>query len=85
MEEIGLDTEVLFVEKSHEVAKSRFIYVNKRLVELPSDFSVLYKRKEPFSRPLVWAMFRDLFARRKVGFCTFDLFFTQYCNVRVFS
>lgn len=66
VEEIGLDNEVLYVEKTHEVAKSRFIYVNGGLVELPSDYSVLYKRKEPFSRPLVWAVLRDVFVRRKV-------------------
>ena len=67
IEELKLESEVLFVQRSHPTANNRYLYVNEKLVKLPSDSKALFKKQEPFSKPLVMAGLRDLFAMRKVS------------------
>lgn len=44
----------------------RLLYCNGKLVRLPSDASVLFRKQEPFSYPLLFAGIRDLVKRREV-------------------
>jgi oxygen-dependent protoporphyrinogen oxidase len=66
IEELGLSGQVLFVKKDHPAAKTRFIYHKEKLVKLPSDMKVLFRKQEPFDKPLIFAGFRDLVKWRQV-------------------
>ena len=43
VEELGLDSDVVSVDKSHPATKNRFVYVNKKLHALPNSKFDLYK------------------------------------------
>lgn len=68
IEELDLGTNVLYVQKDHPAAKTRFIYTGGKLVKLPTDMKVLFKKQEPFDGPLIFSGLRDLFKWRKVNF-----------------
>lgn len=66
VEDIGLDKNVLYVPKSHPAVKNRCIFTKGKLVRLPTDLSILFKKTPPFEQSLMRAILRDLFTRRYV-------------------
>ena len=65
MSDLGLSEDVLPVLPSHKGAKRRMIYTSKNgLVDVPSGVSWLFQTKPPFSRPLLWAVLREISLKR---------------------
>lgn len=58
-EELGLSDEVIPVLQTSPAAKNRFIYANDRLNIMPSGFFSLFRKNQPFSRPVVMYAYRD--------------------------
>lgn len=63
IEELGLD--VLPIKSTHIAAKTRMIYAKGQLCTLPSNFSGLFIKREPFSKPLYRALWKDLITNRR--------------------
>ncbi|KXJ82424.1 protoporphyrinogen oxidase [Aedes albopictus] len=64
IEEVGLADEVYPIYSNHVAARNRMIWANGKLNMLPSDLSGVLKTVPPFTKPLFFAGFRDLFAGR---------------------
>ncbi|KAK2711297.1 hypothetical protein QYM36_012473 [Artemia franciscana] len=60
----GLQDKVMSVSKWHPSAKNRLIYANGELHRLPSSISSVFKKMQPFQKPLYYAGLRDIFAKR---------------------
>ncbi|CAL8108771.1 unnamed protein product [Orchesella dallaii] len=67
VQDLGLHKDLLYVEKTHPTAQNRYIYLGGKLIRLPNDIKVLYKKTEPFKRPLFWSVLRDIIRFRKKG------------------
>lgn len=65
VEKLGIDNEVTPIYSENPAAKNRMIYVNKKLHVLPNSFLSLFKRHEPFSKPLIRFLANDLLAPKK--------------------
>lgn len=67
MDHLGLANEVVPVPPTHKGAKRRLIYTNKDgLVEVPSGLSWLFRTKPPFTRPLLPAVLKEPFQKKRV-------------------
>lgn len=64
VQDIGLSDLVVNVPPGHPSSRNRYVYVDSKLVRLPTDFSALFKTSPPFKRPLLVAGLRDLFTKR---------------------
>ncbi|XP_041974329.1 protoporphyrinogen oxidase-like [Aricia agestis] len=60
MQDLGLSEHVSAITPDHPAAKNRMIYVNKSLHLLPSSLKSVFKKNEPFSKPLIYAALNDL-------------------------
>ncbi|CAB3237960.1 unnamed protein product [Arctia plantaginis] len=60
IEDLGLSEHVSPIKADHPAAKNRMIYVNKHLHVLPSSVMSVLKTNEPFSKPLIYALFKDI-------------------------
>lgn len=60
IEDIGLSSSLVPINKNHVAAKNRMIYVNKQLCPLPSNIMSLFKTLPPFSKPLIYSILNDL-------------------------
>lgn len=65
IEELGVADKVIPIYKTDAVARKRMIYVNGKLNVLPNSLGSLFKRQDPFSKPLIMYLLRDLFASKK--------------------
>ena len=66
IDHLGLANEVVPVLPSHKGAQRRLIYTNKDgLLEVPSSLSWLFRAKPPFTRPLLPAVLREPFQKKK--------------------
>ena len=68
IEEIGLDSSINYVPPDHPAAKNRMIYLDGKMIRLPTDMSILFKTKPPFERPLYKNLLKEIFIRRKVSY-----------------
>ncbi|KAG5870504.1 hypothetical protein JTB14_006836 [Gonioctena quinquepunctata] len=66
IENLELNNEVIPINTSHPSAKNRMIYVNRKLHSLPSSISSLFKKYEPFSKPLILSLANDLITAKKM-------------------
>lgn len=64
VEQLGLDHEVVPIDSQHPAAKYRMIYANGKLHVLPNSFLSLFKKQEPFSKPLIRLLANDLFTSK---------------------
>ncbi|XP_057689107.1 protoporphyrinogen oxidase [Corythoichthys intestinalis] len=64
VEDLGLTGEILPVTYSHQASKNRYLYVNKQLHKMPSGISGLFRTVSPFSRPLLFSIATEIFAKR---------------------
>lgn len=64
VEELGLASSIVSVDRNHISAKNRMIYVNNQLCALPSDPLSLFKKLPPFSKPLIFSIVKDIFTGR---------------------
>ncbi|XP_065083231.1 protoporphyrinogen oxidase [Ochlerotatus camptorhynchus] len=64
IEEVGLAEEVYPIYSNHVAARNRMIYAKGKLNMLPSSLSGVLKIVPPFTKPLFFAGFKDLFAGR---------------------
>ncbi|XP_077455567.1 protoporphyrinogen oxidase [Stigmatopora argus] len=64
VEDLGLSGEILPVTYSHHASKNRFLYVNKQLHKMPSGLSGLFRTVTPFSRPLLFNIATEIFAKK---------------------
>lgn len=64
IEEVGLADEVYPIYSNHVAARNRMIYAKGKLNMLPSDLSGVLKTVPPFTKPLFFAGFKDIFAGR---------------------
>ena len=61
-DQLGLGPSVIPVRRSH----SRLIFTNQHgLLELPSGPSWLLRAKDPFTRPLLPSLMKEVFTRRR--------------------
>lgn len=60
LQDLGLSEHVAPIKPDHPAAKNRLIYVNNTLHILPSSFTSVFKKNEPFSKPLIYALFNDI-------------------------
>ncbi|KAG6438495.1 protoporphyrinogen oxidase [Manduca sexta] len=60
MEDLGLSEHVAPIKPDHPAAKNRMIYVRNSLHVLPSSLKGVFKKNEPFSKPLIYALFNDI-------------------------
>ncbi|XP_061529659.1 protoporphyrinogen oxidase [Phycodurus eques] len=67
VEDLGLSGEVLPVTYRHDASKNRYLYVNKQLHRMPSGISGLLRTVSPFSRPLLFSIATEIFAKRSKG------------------
>lgn len=58
IEELGLDVEP--IKSTHVAAKNRMIYAKGQLCPLPNDFSGIFTKRQPFTKPLYTALWKDL-------------------------
>ncbi|XP_023021372.2 protoporphyrinogen oxidase [Leptinotarsa decemlineata] len=65
IENLGLTDVVIPINSSHPAAKNRMIYANEKLHLLPTSIKSLFKKQDPFSKPLIWFLLNDLIAPRK--------------------
>lgn len=65
IEELGIESKIKPVLKSSPASKNRLIYVNNKLHPLPTNFGSIFKKVPPFSKPMLYAAFKDLFTPRK--------------------
>lgn len=65
IDELAIADKVRPILRSHPSAKNRLIYVNSKLWPLPTEFNSIFKKVPPFSKPLVFSLFRDLYTFRK--------------------
>lgn len=63
-QELGLQKQVMNVSFGHPSSRNRYIYVDSKLVRLPTEISSLFKTAPPFRKPLLAAGLRDLFTRK---------------------
>lgn len=66
IEDLGLSEHISPIKADHPAAKNRMIYVNKHLHVLPSSMMSVLKTNEPFSKPLIYALFRDIKSPHKI-------------------
>ncbi|XP_054636735.1 protoporphyrinogen oxidase isoform X2 [Dunckerocampus dactyliophorus] len=64
VEDLGLAGEILPVTYSHDASKNRYLYVNKQLHRMPSGISGLIRTIPPFSRPLLFSIATEMFAKK---------------------
>lgn len=60
MQDLGLSEHLAAIKPDHPAAKNRLIYVNNSLHVLPSSFKSVFQKNEPFSKPLIFALFNDI-------------------------
>uniref|UniRef100_A0A0A9YYJ2 Protoporphyrinogen oxidase n=1 Tax=Lygus hesperus TaxID=30085 RepID=A0A0A9YYJ2_LYGHE len=65
IEELGLEKKVLPITLQQPSAKNRMIYVNNQLHLLPTSLLSLFKKTQPFSKPLFTAIIKDLISPAK--------------------
>jgi oxygen-dependent protoporphyrinogen oxidase len=65
VEELNLTDQIVPLLSSHPAAQNRMIYANGSLHLLPSSLFGLFKKQEPFTRPLVLHLLNDLKAKKK--------------------
>jgi oxygen-dependent protoporphyrinogen oxidase len=64
VQELGLQEQVMNVQYGHPSSLNRYVYVDSKLVRLPTELSSLFKTAPPFRKPLLAAGLRDLFTRK---------------------
>lgn len=60
MQDLGLSEHIAPITPDHPAAKNRMIYVRKNLHILPSTLISVFKKNQPFSKPLIYALFNDI-------------------------
>ncbi|KPJ05442.1 Protoporphyrinogen oxidase [Papilio xuthus] len=65
IQDLGLSEHVFPIKSDHPAAKNRMIYVNNSLHLLPSSLKGVFQTNEPFSKPLIYAIFNDLRSPQK--------------------
>ncbi|XP_075971248.1 protoporphyrinogen oxidase [Anticarsia gemmatalis] len=60
IEDLGLSEHLAPIKSDHPAAKNRMIYVNKNLHILPSSLMSVFQKSQPFSKPLIYALFNDI-------------------------
>lgn len=66
IEDLNLSDFIRPIPRSHPAALNRMIYVKGKLYSLPSSFQSLFKKQEPFSKPLVMCLLKDFMTKKKV-------------------
>jgi oxygen-dependent protoporphyrinogen oxidase len=62
LQELGLESQIIPICRGHKAAQRRLIHTDQfDLVEIPSNLSWLYKRKPPFTRPLLPSLAKEPF------------------------
>lgn len=64
VQDLGLSDQVMNVPFGHPSSRNRYVYIDSKLVRLPTDISALFKTSPPFKRPLIAAGLRDLFTAK---------------------
>lgn len=59
IQDLGLSEHIAAIKPDHPAAKNRMICVNNNLHTLPSSFSSIFKKIQPFTKPLVFAAIYD--------------------------
>lgn len=65
MQDLGLSEHILPITSNHPAAKNRMIYVKNNLHILPSNLLSVFQKNEPFSKPLIYALFNDIKSPQK--------------------
>lgn len=60
VQDLGLESNLVPVSKTHVAAKNRMIFAHDKLHLLPSSLSSLFRKLSPFSKPLISAALYDL-------------------------
>ncbi|KAJ8733553.1 hypothetical protein PYW08_001851 [Mythimna loreyi] len=60
MQDLGLSEHIAPITPDHPAAKNRMIYVRNNLYILPSNLISVFKKNQPFSKPLIYALFNDI-------------------------
>ncbi|XP_022130590.2 protoporphyrinogen oxidase [Pieris rapae] len=60
MQDLGLSEHISPIRPDHPAAKNRMIFANNALHLLPSSLKGVFQKNEPFSKPLIYAVFNDL-------------------------
>ena len=67
VETLGLQSKLKPILRTHPAAINRFILVDGQLRKLPSSLGSLFKRLEPFERPLFMSAFKDLMTPARIA------------------
>lgn len=65
VEELSLADDIVAINSSHPAARNRMIYAKNDLHLLPNSIGGLFKKKGPFSRPLILHLLNDIKASKK--------------------
>lgn len=65
IEDLGLDCEIEPILRSHPATTNRMIFANGNLHTLPANIKSLFVKKEPFTKPLVLHLLKDIGTSRK--------------------
>lgn len=60
IEDLGLSDHVHPIKPQHPAAKIRMIYANNSLHILPSSLLGVFRKNQPFTKPLIYALFNDI-------------------------
>lgn len=66
IEDLGLSEHVAPIKPDHPAAKNRMIYVKNNLHILPSSLASVFKKNQPFTKPLIYALFNDIKSPHKL-------------------
>uniref|UniRef100_A0A8C5DA73 Protoporphyrinogen oxidase n=1 Tax=Gouania willdenowi TaxID=441366 RepID=A0A8C5DA73_GOUWI len=64
VEDVGLEKEILPVTYSHVASKNRYLYVGGKLHKMPSGISGLLQKVQPFSRPLMFSLVKEIMVKK---------------------
>lgn len=60
IQDLGLSEHIAPIKPDHPAAKNRMIYVRNNLHILPSSLISVFQKNQPFSKPLIYALFNDI-------------------------
>ncbi|XP_022825249.1 protoporphyrinogen oxidase [Spodoptera litura] len=66
MQDLGLSEHIAPIKSDHPAANIRMIYVRNNLHTLPSNLMSVFTKSQPFSKPLIYALFNDIKSPYKI-------------------
>ncbi|XP_026480290.1 protoporphyrinogen oxidase-like [Ctenocephalides felis] len=67
LQELNITHLIMPTKSTDPVSRNRMIYVNKKLHKLPSSLLYLFRKQEPFTKPLIYSLWTEFVTPSKVN------------------